>query len=152
MQENSPRRFEFILEALRELNLCPAQQGFVDIANVLPAPVGVYNQARHGLLGQQGALQGTGDQGHVHIGPDVPAHDMFGAYVLKGAEVGPLAVGQGQVIMSLTHTRLAWVRREWSSSKFGAQRCPWVELVVRRAKALGCTARRPWRRSPVRKA
>jgi len=54
--------------------------------------------------------------------------------------------------MSLTHARLAWVGRRWSSSKFGAHRRPWVESVVRGAKALGCRARRPWRRRLVRKA
>ena len=61
----------------------------------------------------------------------------------------PLA--RGRYVMSLTHTRLVWVGRGWSSIKSRAQRCPWVESVVRGAKALGCKARRPWRRSPVRK-
>ena len=38
--------------------------------------------------------------------------------------------------MSLTHTRLAWVGRGWSSSQLGGQRCPWVESVVRRTEVV----------------
>ena len=50
--------------------------------------------------------------------------------------------------MPLTHTRLAWVGRSLSRSKFGTHRRSWVGSVTRGAKALGCTARRLyWRRS-----
>ena len=48
--------------------------------------------------------------------------------------------------MSLTHTRLAWVGRSLSRSKFGTHRRSWVGSVMRGAKALGCTARRSCRR------
>ena len=52
--------------------------------------------------------------------------------------------------MSLTQTSFAWVSWGWSSKRFGAQRSPLVESVVRWVKALGCKACRPRRRMAVR--
>ena len=88
----------FAPPAVRELGLGLAQQGLVGITYVLPAlpgptPVGVDNQARRGSLGQQGPLQSDGNQGLGHVGPRLPAHDVLGAYVLKGAQVRPGPAG-----------------------------------------------------------
>ena len=84
--------------AVRELGVGPVQQGFVGVAHVLATPVGVHNQTRGGPLGQQRSLQGIGDQGFGHVGPHLPAlpgttHHVLGAHVLKGAQVGPRAIG-----------------------------------------------------------
>ena len=71
---------------------------------------------------------------------------------LKAHKYAHVPLARSKYVMSLTHTRLAWVGRGWSSSKCGTHRWPWVESGVRGVNAWGCKARRWWRRSPVRKA
>ena len=93
--------------ALRTHGPVPVQEGAVGVAAVLAAlpgttPVGVDDKVRSRWLGKKGPLQGRGDQFFRHVGRHVPAlpgttHDVLGARVLKGAQIGPLAVGQGQL-------------------------------------------------------
>ena len=79
----------FATPAVRELGLGLAQQGLVGVAYILPAPVGMNDEAGGGALSQQCPLQGTGDQGLGHISAYLPVDDELGAHVLKGAQVDP---------------------------------------------------------------
>ena len=83
--------------ALRAQGLVLVQQLPIRVAAVLAAAVGVDEQARGGRLGPKGPLQGTGHQLCGHGGPDLPADDLLAGHVLKGAQVGPVAVGQRQI-------------------------------------------------------
>ena len=82
---------------MRQLGLGPAKQRFVGVAHILATPVGAHHQAGGGPLGQQRPLQGAGDQGLGHVGSHLPAHHVFGVPILKGAQVRPVAIGQGQI-------------------------------------------------------
>ena len=130
--------------ALRAQGLVVVQSFAVGIAAVLPAlpgttPVGVDEQAGRGRLRPKGPLQGAGHQFFGHGGSDLPAHHLLAGHVLKGAQVGPLAIGQWQ-IRDVAHPY-----------PVGLGRLGLVEQsVVRGVNALGCSACRPRRRMAVR--
>ena len=122
------------------------EQSAVSVAAVLPAAVGVDHEFRGGQLREKGPPQGRGDQFFRHRGPHVPAHDVFGGPVLKGAQVGPCAMcywpgaGQGTYVGAphlIGPGGLGLVQQP-----FGAQRSPCVESLVRGVNALDyCKAR-----------
>ena len=86
----------FAASAVRALGPGVAQQRLVGVAHVLPASVGVDNEAGGRPLSQQRPLQGADDQSSGHAGPHLPAHHMLGAEVLKGALVRPGPTSQRQ--------------------------------------------------------
>jgi len=92
---------------MRELRLGVAQQGFVCVAYVLAAAVGVHNQPWRGPLSEQRPLQSSGHPGLGHVGAHLPADHLLRAHVLEGTATGPVAESKRQAGESLTHTRLA---------------------------------------------
>ena len=46
---------------------------------------------------EQRPLQGAGEQGLGHVRPHLPAHHVFSAPILKGAQIRSVAIGQGQI-------------------------------------------------------
>ena len=85
------------LPALRAPGSVLVQEGTVSVAAVLTAPVGVYHEPGRGRLRQKGPLQGRGDEFFGHRGGYVPAHHVLAGHVLKGAQIGPGAVGKRQI-------------------------------------------------------
>ena len=86
----------FVAAALRALATVLVEQGAVGGSAVLPAPVGVDEQARRGRLRLKSALQSASNQLFGNGGHDVLAHHLLADHILVRAQVGPLAVSQRQ--------------------------------------------------------
>lgn len=83
--------------ALRAQGPVLVEQGAVGVAEVLPAPVGMHDQARGGGLVVQDPLQSRGGEFFGHGRAHLPADHILSALVLESAQVSPGAVGQRQI-------------------------------------------------------